>query len=222
MAAHNRLDLLGKQFGRLTVIAFDRLHIPPSGGKKTKWICLCDCGTEVSVFGSALTQGNSTSCGCSAKRLTTKRNLTHGMSSTRTYRIWQAMLNRCRNPKMLMYQRYGGRGIRVCARWESFQAFYADMGACPPGMSIDRINNDADYEPGNCRWASRHIQTRNKSTNRVISHNGQEMCLTDWAKSLAMDQASLAERIERWGVVKALNTPKGKSNGITQSVSIHR
>lgn len=222
MASHNRLELVGDRFGRLTVMGFDGLHTPPSGGKKTKWICLCDCGSRVSVFGSSLTTGNTSSCGCASRESTAKRNQSHGMSRTRTYRIWQAMLNRCRNPNMAMYPRYGGRGIRVCSRWESFENFYADMGECPKGMSIDRINNDANYEPGNCRWANRRIQSRNKSSNRIISYGGRRLCLTDWAKSLSMDQASLAERIEKWGVARALTTPKGRSHGITKSMSIHR
>lgn len=222
MSAHNRLDLIGHRFGCLSVIGFSGLHTPPSGGAKTKWTCLCDCGRKVSVFGSSLTQGNSKSCGCIARRSTAERNKSHGMSKTKTYRIWQAMLNRCRNPRMAMYPRYGGRGIRVCDRWASFENFFSDMGECPVRMSIDRIDNDANYEPGNCRWADRRTQNRNKSNNRIVSHDGRKMCLTDWAESLSMDQSSLAERIQKWGVARAINTPKGKSNGLTKSVSIHR
>jgi len=221
-AGHNRLDLDGKRFGRWIVMGRVESREYGHGEKKSAWKCRCDCGAISVVTGSALNTGKSKSCGCGSRESTGARSVTHGMSKTRTYRIWQAMLNRCRNPKTAMYPRYGGRGIQVCERWSAFENFISDMGECPPGMSIDRIDNDANYGPGNCRWADRHTQNRNKSSNRFIVHGGSKMCLTDWARSLSMDQASLAERIEKWGVTRALTTPKGKSNGFSQPMPVHR
>src|SRR6185312_8913976 len=144
MASHNRLSLDGMTFGKLRVIKFDCLHVSPSGDKKSKWLCQCGCGNEVSVFGSSLTSGNSTSCGCVSKKLISKMNRTHGASKSRTYRIWQ-----------------------------------------------DRINNDGNYEPGNCRWASKSEQVRNSTIVKMIAFGNRTMCLKDWASELEMDQASL-------------------------------
>lgn len=222
MAAHNRLELAGKRFGRLVVTAFAGTGLLPNGDHKSKWSCVCDCGTEIVVFGSSLTTSNTTSCGCFRTEAQARRSTSHGMTGSRTYRIWQAMLNRCRNTNIPNFARYGGRGIRVCPEWEKFERFHADMGDAPPGMSIDRIDNNGNYEPGNCRWASRFTQARNKSTNRVIQFNGQSMCLKQWAERLGMDQASLAERIQRWGLERALTTPKGKRNVVPQSMQLHR
>lgn len=131
-----------------------------------------------------------------------------GRVRSRTYRIWQAMLNRCRNPKTSNYKDYGGRGITVCERWRVFAAFLADMGECPPDHSIDRKENDGNYEKGNCMWSTRHTQTRNKRTNRLITFNGETKCLKDWAVSLGIDQASLAERLRKWPRQRALTETK--------------
>ncbi len=222
MASHNRLELTGKRFGRLVVTAFAGTEASPCGDQKSKWSCICDCGTRLAVFGSSLTSSNTTSCGCYRTEAQALRSTLHGMTGSRTYRIWQAMLNRCRNPNTPNFARYGGRGIRVCPAWEKFERFHADMGEAPPGMSIDRIDNDGNYEPGNCRWATRFTQARNKSTNRVIQFNGQSMCLKQWAERLGMDQASLAERIQKWGLERALTTPKGKRNVVPQPMQLHR
>lgn len=207
--AHNRLDLVGLRFGKLLVTQFDGLKAFKSGNK-TIWKCVCDCGNEVSVYGSSLTNKNrgTKSCGCEAKRITSERTKTHGMTETRAYRIWQAMRTRCRNSNVASYAIYGGRGIKVCERWESFENFLADMGAPPNGCSIDRINNDGDYTPENCRWASRTEQARNKSTNRHLTLNGETRLLVEWAEQLGIDQASLRERLDKCPLEAALTTPR--------------
>lgn len=207
--AHNRLDLVGRRFGKLMVTQFDGIKAFPSG-VKTVWKCVCDCGNEVSVYGSALTNKNrgTKSCGCEARRVTGERSKTHGMTGTRAYRIWQAMHNRCRNSKVANYAIYGGRGIKVCERWNSFENFIADMGDPPNGYSIDRIDNDGDYYPENCRWASRTEQARNKSTNRRLTLNGETRLLVEWAEQLGIDQASLRERLDKWPLEAALTTPR--------------
>jgi hypothetical protein len=151
-------DLLGRKFGRWTVISFaGKRRI--SGDSRRFWKCRCDCGKEGELLSAALLSGKTLSCGC----LKTERAITHGMTNTKTYRAWCSMMQRCYNQKNVRYGRYGGRGIVVCEEWGDFRNFYKDMGDKPsPDHSIDRINNDGNYEPGNCRWATRSEQQRNK------------------------------------------------------------
>lgn len=157
-----KLDLLGKVFGRLQVVS----HLPSKktdgGNSVTQWQCKCDCGQFVSVSTTHLTKGHTQSCGCRAIDVQRTVNVTHSMSGTRTYRSWRAMINRCTNTKLAAYGRYGGRGITVTERWLSFENFHQDMGDRPEGKTLDRINNDGNYEPKNCRWATIKEQNSNK------------------------------------------------------------
>lgn len=207
MASHNAIDLTGQKFGRLTVIApADAKEYGKERDKKSMFMCHCECGKSVEVAGNSLKTGNTKSCGClNIDRLKSRAK---GLRGERVYRIWQAMLNRCRNANQPNYANYGGRGIKVCERWLSIENFISDMGRPDEDQSIDRIDNDGNYEPGNCRWASRKQQNRNKNSNRVLTLDGKSMTLIEWAESLGIEQSSLRERLKKWTLRKALTTPK--------------
>jgi hypothetical protein len=128
-----------------------------------------------------------------------------------TYRTWASMLNRCNCPTSSGYPKYGAKGTRVCERWLSFENFLADMGERPEGMSIDRKDNEKGYEPGNCRWATRPDQARNKTDNRFLTFNGETLCLTDWAKKLGLTPGALHTRLKLFPLEEALTKPKRKN-----------
>ncbi len=151
------IDIAGQRFGRLVAIRENGR----GSSRETLWLCRCDCGAEITTSGTALRTGHTSSCGCAKREQASALMTTHGRHGTRAYRSWQAMHQRCSNPKTEGYEYWGGRGIRVCERWQTFENFYADMGDPPAGYSLDRIAVDGNYEPGNCRWASATTQARN-------------------------------------------------------------
>ena len=151
-------DLMGQRFGRLVVINKEGR----SKGREIIWQCLCDCNNLRIVIGSRLTSGRVKSCGCLQKDRTKEMNVTHGKYHSRIYSIWRNMFSRCTNSNHDSYPDYGGRGIQVCERWRKFENFFADMGDVPEGLTIDRIEVDGNYEPGNCRWATWSEQNLNK------------------------------------------------------------
>lgn len=147
----------GSVVGRLTVVS----EAGRSKNGSKIWHCRCECGNTKNVISSSLNSGLVQSCGCRYNEIKGKQTITHGMSGTPTYTSWLAMRQRCNDPNTDFYECYGGRGIAVCKRWESFEAFHSDMGDRPEGYSIDRIDVNGDYEPGNCKWSSASDQAFN-------------------------------------------------------------
>lgn len=133
----------------------------------------------------------------------------HGMGNTRENRIWRAMKTRCNNPNAENYYKYGGRGVRVCNRWNLFCNFYADMGPCPVGFSIDRIDNDGDYKKSNCKWSSIREQSGNKRSSILVTMNGKTQCLSHWCDELNLKFHTIKQRIRKlgWDRVSALTIP---------------
>jgi hypothetical protein len=169
--------------GRWTV-----LSLAPKRGRHRYWLCRCACGTEREVLGASLSSGQSHSCGC----LRTERPRKHGLSSSREYKSWTQMKQRCLNPGCERFKNYGGRGIRVCERWlRDFQRFLKDMGPRPPDHSLHRIENDGDYTPENCKWATRKEQDRHRRSNRYVEFRGERLVMADWANRLGMSRGGL-------------------------------
>lgn len=158
------VDIAGVRFGQLVAVE------PTYVNGKRVWRCACDCGADTYVEAAKLRVGNTTSCGCRKRSVLGESTIKHGHAGSKTYVIWKSMRQRCSNPKARAYPNYGGRGIRVCARWDNYAAFLKDMGEAPPGLCIERINNDGDYAPDNCKWATRSEQmlnTRRSKRNKV-------------------------------------------------------
>jgi hypothetical protein len=177
-------------FGLLTVIS--RAENDRFG--RTQWHCRCACGTERIVALFRMKSGHTKSCGC----IKGKARATHRAKGTATHNTWCAMKQRCSDPHHPQFEHYGARGIKVCERWAtSFTNFLADMGERPPGLSIERNNNDGDYEPGNCRWATNSEQSRNRRSNINVERNGVTKCVKDWCEELGIPVDRVYGRVRR-------------------------
>lgn len=149
------------------------------------------------------------SCGCSKGAAISAKKSTHGMRHSPEYGVWSSIVTRCKNPRYALYRDYGGRGIEICSRWADFSMFYADMGPRPsPEHSIERRDNDGDYEPGNCYWATRLVQANNKRNNHVLEAFGRKQTLSQWARDFSISPSVIGKRLRRgWDAERAISTP---------------
>lgn len=196
-------DLTGMKFGRLTAIGID----DSKPGRKTYWVCECECGNVSSHRADGLLSGSIKSCGCLKIELSAERvakNHKHKQSGTRLYNIWQGIKERCYNEHSPSYSRYGGRGIRVSDEWKNdFSKFYewALSNGYRDDLTIDRINNSGNYEPGNCRWATKTEQARNRRSNINIKIGNATKTLYEWCEIFDLDFKTVVARYHRNGFV---------------------
>jgi hypothetical protein len=174
-------DLTGKRFGRLVVLGLD--HVEDKNNRKRKfWTCKCDCGSEKVIRTDALTGGGTTSCGCFARERAAELLTSHGEADTRLYRIWHDMKERCSNSKMKTCSRYKARGIKVCDEWKnSYErfSFWAKNNGYEDHLSIDRIDNNGNYCPENCRWVTNKQNSRNRECNIIVEYKGNSITLSE-------------------------------------------
>lgn len=199
-------NLLGRHFKRWRVVAFAGVV-----NKKRRWKCICDCGIIRTVTTDALISGISGSCGCLQKEAASKHNRTHGLNRTPEHNSWGHMKQRCLNKKCANYSGYGGRGIKICKRWLKFENFISDMGKRPgPRFTIERIDNDGDYKPGNCRWATHKEQVNNQGSNTMVTLDGITKNVSQWALEIGVSAKLLNERLRHgWNVEEAFSIPRG-------------
>ena len=185
-------DITRKKFGRLTAIG------PVRRDERCKiyWLVICQCGTESVVHSDSLVRGLTKSCGCLQAEVTSAMSYKHGMGSTPEYKAWEGMKQRCENQNEPEYKNYGQRGIRV--EYESFMQFFADVGNRPsPKHTIDRADNDGNYAPGNCRWATRKEQMRNYRGNINITHRGKTQCIAAWSEETGVSYTTIRDRYRK-------------------------
>lgn len=204
-------DLTGMTFGFLRVLAPGK----KTYGGATRWRCVCVCGQETNTPPGDLKRRPNISCGCQHRRLASEVNRTHGLSRSPEYNTWANMKARCHNPQHPRYADYGGRGITVCKRWRnSFEAFLADVGRKPAAKhSLERKNNDAGYNPRNCRWASHAEQANNSRSSRLVTHDGRTLTIAQWSAETHIDDSVIWGRLARgWSPAEALTTPVSRHN----------
>ena len=199
--------MIGQTFGYLTVI--ERLNRDKKLGMLFR--CRCECGNERTVPHSNLLTGNTRSCGC--LKLRANGLPFRGASRLRAFQTWKHMRERCEDPANKSYPRYGGRGIKVCDGWLRFENFFADMGERPPGLTLERVDNERDYEPSNCIWADMRRQQNNRSNNRLITYRGEARTIAQWARELNMPSTTLTNRLRLlgWTVERAFTEPRMRS-----------
>ena len=202
-----RADLTNKKFGRLTAIKYS--HSTKDG--RTMWLCNCTCGKQKITSAKDLKRGTVQSCGCLRREVTSKRQKTHGSSETRLYYIWLTMKHRCETVKNGKAKRnYLDRGITVCKEWHDFAIFqkWALSNGYNDKYTIDRIDNNGNYCPENCRWADNYTQANNKRNNVWLTYNNKSQTIAQWAREIGMEYNTLDERIRKgWSVERALSTP---------------
>lgn len=196
------MNVIGQKYGRYTILS----EMPSKNGMRMV-LCRCDCGTERAVYFKNLKSGNSRSCGCLGFEATSARNYKHGYAKSPTWNIWVGMLQRCSPSSGKNAADYFARGIRVCERWQSFENFLADMGDRPIGMQIDRIDNNGNYEPGNCRWVTPSQNARNTRRNTLLTFRGETHSVAEWSEIKGWARSVISGRLHYgWSVERILTT----------------
>jgi len=209
------IDLTGQQFGRLAVVK----RVENNKHKQSQWLCQCECGNMTTVNICHLKSGNTKSCGCLQKERVREVHLKHSHAcknkKSRIYYIWISMINRCNNSNNKYYKSYGGRGIRVCEAWLRFENFLADMGEKPNSMSLDRVDNNGNYGPENCRWSTNKEQQRNTRSNRLITIDSITKPLVEWCNFYNINYHKIYMRLHHgWSPEEAFELVlRRKSNG---------
>lgn len=202
-SAWNLENLVGERFGRLIVIE----RADNTNAKQARWICECECGSIVTVRAQDLKSGRTKSCGCYKREVVKSCSITHGMSKTRLWRIWNDMHVRCEYPSATQFKYYGEKGVFVCEEWKTFEPFrdWAVANGYTDELTIDRIDVSGNYTPSNCRWASWSDQQNNKSTNRFLTYRGRTLTVSQWAKETGISRNKIDRRLKKgWSVEKVL------------------
>lgn len=207
------VDISNQKFGRLTAI---RPTIKTHSG--WKWLCRCECGTEVSVSKAHLMSGHTKSCGCLLKDLTQEKSAAKGFAKSRLYHVWHGMKRRCEKPSDDAYELYGARGIKVCKEWsEDFLAFREwalstgyDETAPKTCCTLDRIDNNGNYEPSNCRWVNMKTQSNNRRNNVNVTYQGETLTVAEWSDRTGLRHGTILGRLAKgWTIEDALTTRSG-------------
>lgn len=195
--------VVGQRFSRWTVIGESFMR-----GKYRYVRCQCECGVTKDVAVRSIAKRLSQSCGCLIGEVAAQTSFKHGGKGTGTYHVWKHMRQRCQNPKCKDYPNYGGRGIAICQRWNSFELFLQDMGPRPAGSTIERVDNEGGYCPENCIWQPREKQNQNKRSNRVLDHKGESHTLAEWGRITKIPARTIQRRLFLgWSVARALSEP---------------
>ena len=194
-----RLDLIGKKFHKLEAVE----DVGTKNGSRL-WKCVCECGNTAYITAKDLSFGIRKSCGCLHRCPIGKHGQARAGKETKTYMIWKSMVGRCTSDKSTAYKYYGAIGITVSEEWLTFENFFADMGECPKGLSLERVDNNAGYSKDNCIWASREVQANNKSNNRFIEVDGVKKSMSQWARHIGMSIQTLSWRINEGGMEPSL------------------
>lgn len=199
-----RINLTGKRFGRLEV----KIFVGSTKHRHSRWECVCDCGKVIVATTLCLRRKNGTrSCGCLRPGITIDKQ----GKVTRLYHIWSGMKQRCFDIKSKDFPRYGGRGITICQEWTRFGHFYnwANANGYQDDLTVERINNDGNYEPGNCTWIPPKAQARNRRTSHYLTLNDHTVTIAEWAEIMCVDRGVIEQRLRRgWSIEKTLTTPK--------------
>lgn len=209
------IDLCGQKFGRLIVVR----RAENNKYKRAQWLCRCCCGIDIVINSDSLRRGHTKSCGCFNKEAVIQRNIQrtihgHAAKNTKTYVVWCNMISRCYSSNAINYKYYGGRGIRVCEEWCKFENFLQDMGERIGNMTLDRIDNNSNYNKENCRWSTIKEQNTNKRNNINITLCGITKCLKDWCKFYNMFYGTVLYRVHHgWTAEEALELIPRKKKG---------